>query len=243
MGSRHSFRVFGLNALVVCLLTPLVVSAQIPNVEHVKDDRQLLSLQIPVWVPGEDGDKDAVDPYFDSAGRVVRLATVYGVNFRLSPATALENFNQKDYDAALKRFRSIRDCLVDSERSKPNPDLTSFDWASLTDHGAAYACFVLIFSSYETAADVMWWMVAQRMSVRRSYAKYRFGKPSDSLLDLQRSEDFGLILSGGYPALPYGARKNPWPLSIFEAEDYTIVSRFSKSHGMVRLSIVAHRMK
>ena len=217
--------------------------AQIANIEHVKDDPQLLSLQIPVWVPVEDGDKDAVEPYFDTAGRVVRLSSVSGVSFRLSPATALENFDKDDYAAALEAYPSVRDCLIESERSKPKPDLTRFDWTNMPNHGTAYACFVLIFTSYETAADVMWWMAAQGMFIQRGYGKYRLGGPAEHVSELKISKEYGLYLGGWFSDLPYETSKNPWPLSTFEKREYGVRPKFSKNTGLVSISITAHRMK
>lgn len=209
-------------ALAVALVSAGTASAQIANIEHVLGDRALLTLQVPTYISPTTGDPDAIEPYYDNAGRVVRLATVAGTTFRLSPATALENFNQAEYDAALERYPSVRDCLIEQERDKPQPNLAWFDWENMPNHGAAYACFVLIFTSYDTAFDVMWWMTQQRMEVVRRYAKYRVGGPADHITDLERSEDFGLRLDGWLPEVPYGGPKSIWPFSLFEDRDYVL---------------------
>lgn len=230
-------------AVAVMALGWMPAEADLSNIEHVKNDQALLTLQVPTWIPATDSDTDAVEAYFDSAGTVVRISTNENMTFRLSPATALENFEQDEYDAALTEYRSVRDCLVESERDKQQPDLTRFDWTAMPNHGAAYACFVLIFTSYRTAADVMWWMASQRMLIRRGYGKYRIGGPADHISQLSFSRDFGVGLSGGFAELPYEASRNPWPLSSFEADDYTVNATFSKSLGLVSISIIAHRIK
>lgn len=183
------------------------------------------------------GTEDEITPsYYDRAGHVVHLSAVRDASFSVMGRRLVDNLNPRQYAVAQKKYKTVRDCLHPSQRELAYPDLTRFDWANISNHDEAYVCFALIFTGYERASDVMWWMINQGIYVGRGYALY-------DLPDGSVSDDFGLRLSGGFEHLPDGSTKNTWPLSAFERTDYSVSARFGEDHGMVSLNIFAHRMK
>ncbi len=213
------------------------------DIEAVENDPSIMNMQIRTVAPAYGDLVDAVEHYFDRAGRVVRLSTTKHNQMRHPVSFSKENFNQAEYNAASSRYLSVKDCLIERERQEAQPDLTRFDWENIPNHGAAHLCFQLVFTSYETAADVHWWLARQRMIVGRHFTRYRLPESSEANSRNKMSKDFGLTISGGFPNLPYGGPLNPWPLSVFEHKGYGVFATFSKTLGLVGLGISAHGMK
>ncbi|MEM6662892.1 MAG: hypothetical protein AAF666_12030 [Pseudomonadota bacterium] len=176
--------------LASCLVF-IGTAAKANDLNRVRGDDALLTLQVPTFIAPGGSDPDAIEPYFDVAGRVVRLSTTKGITF--DPGPRAENFDQDEFDSALKAYASVGDCLLEDEQEKAQPDLTRFDWKALPNHGAAYACFLLIVSSYEKGAGVLWWMASQGMMIKRANGPYYL--PGVNELGRRTlSEDMGLAL-------------------------------------------------
>ncbi|MEM7061289.1 MAG: hypothetical protein AAF557_27235 [Pseudomonadota bacterium] len=236
-----------LAALATCW--PTLATGQINNIEHVQKDQALLTLQVATWVPQDGHDPGAVESYYDSAGKVVRLSSAETIPFRLRFPSLRPNLNEDEYQEGLTLFPSVRDCLLTSERDNTQPDLTRFDWSKMPNHSAAQVCLIWIFTSYDKAADVLWWMAKQRMTVQRFYGRHLYDGTEarilqdKTILKLNYSRKFGVGLSAGFGELPYGGPKEPWPLSAFENKGYGITVRFSKSFGIFSVGVHAHGMK
>lgn len=61
----------------------------------------------------------------------------------------------------VKRFHSVTDCLIASERRAEKPDLRKINWQKMTDYSVLEVCMFRIFASYGSPEKAKLWFEAQ----------------------------------------------------------------------------------
>lgn len=108
---------------------------------------------------------DYVTLYEDPQGAVVRLSKERETPFlKIGKSPRLTN-SFKRYRSAIKRFPSIRDCLLASEQQKKIPNLGAIDWEKIDTEQEAAVCAFRAASSYGTPDAFEIWLRAQGLSV------------------------------------------------------------------------------
>ncbi|MCP4072925.1 MAG: hypothetical protein GY742_14505 [Hyphomicrobiales bacterium] len=82
------------------------------------------------------------------------------------------------YVVEIERYRDVRDCLVSSERSKPEPDLRLIDWNKLWNYEEAEVCLWRILSSLGTKERATLWFSFHNLSNPRNVKKYGLQMPT-----------------------------------------------------------------
>jgi hypothetical protein len=107
-------------------------------------------------------------PYTDSVGTIARLTDensypfrILGIEVLTASAAVISPENQRKYQSSIERYRSVRDCLSESERVRPQPDLTKFDWDEIHRNEDAEVCIFRVATSYSAPVDLENWFESQ----------------------------------------------------------------------------------
>lgn len=107
------------------------------------------------------------EPYRDKAGQVIKLSAegTEPLSFFGEIVKGSGTNRDKKYAKSIKRFPSVLDCLMETERNKLQPDLTQLDWQKIDSEADAEVCMYRVGSSYEDAGAMKEWLKKQGFKV------------------------------------------------------------------------------
>jgi hypothetical protein len=96
--------------------------------------------------------------YTDSIGPVSRLASEAEAPFLFQGRTVASDRVEREWGRSIRRFPTVRECLIENERAEEQPDLALMDWSQFRSTADADVCLFRIAASYRNMQVYQDWL-------------------------------------------------------------------------------------